>query len=92
MTQDKATRHTHQSFFFESDIFSADRLIARRARPGTTIQEPARSIPVLRDCDVLVVGGGPSGTAAAVPRRAPAPTSYCWSATTTWAASPPAAW
>ncbi|HLY89332.1 MAG TPA: FAD-dependent oxidoreductase [Acetobacteraceae bacterium] len=66
MTQDKATRHTHQSFFFESDIFSADRLIARRARPGTTIQEPARAIPVLRECDVLVVGGGPSGTAAAV--------------------------
>src|SRR5215813_10038654 len=65
MSQDKATRHSHQSFFFQSDIFSADRLIARRGRPGTTVQEPARSIPVFRECDVLVVGGGPSGTAAA---------------------------
>jgi hypothetical protein len=30
-----------------------------------TIREPARSIPVYRTCDVLVVGGGPAGTAAA---------------------------
>ena len=66
MSDDKATRQSNQSFFFESDIFSANRLIARRARPGSTIQEPARTIPVFRACDVLVVGGGPSGTAAAV--------------------------
>lgn len=31
-----------------------------------TIREPARDIPVARQCDVLVVGGGPAGTAAAV--------------------------
>ncbi len=31
-----------------------------------TIREPARDIPVARRCDVLVVGGGPAGTAAAV--------------------------
>ncbi len=31
-----------------------------------TMREPARDIPVYRECDVLVVGGGPSGTAAAV--------------------------
>ncbi len=29
------------------------------------ITEPARSIPVFRSCDVLVVGGGPAGSAAA---------------------------
>ena len=31
-----------------------------------TIQEPARNIPVFRKCDVLVVGGGPAGSAAAI--------------------------
>ncbi len=30
-----------------------------------TILEPAREIPVFRSCDVLVVGGGPAGCAAA---------------------------
>jgi hypothetical protein len=62
----QATRQSHQSFFFQSDIFSTSRLLARRARPQSVVQEPARAVPVLRDCDVLVVGGGPSGTAAAV--------------------------
>jgi len=33
--------------------------------PEQTIREPARDIPVFRTCDVLVVGGGPAGTAAA---------------------------
>jgi hypothetical protein len=31
-----------------------------RADLGTII-EPARDVRVFRDCDVLVVGGGPSG-------------------------------
>ena len=31
-----------------------------------TVREPAKDIPVFRRCDVLVVGGGPAGTAAAV--------------------------
>src|ERR1700688_924900 len=71
MTDDKPSetqtvRRSNQSFFFESDIFSAGRLLARRTRPGGVVQEAARAIPVFRDCDVLVVGGGPSGTAAAV--------------------------
>ncbi|MGA3400184.1 MAG: FAD-dependent oxidoreductase [Acetobacteraceae bacterium] len=71
MSQDKpdaaqAVRQTNQSFFFESDIFAAGRLLPRRERPGGVVHEAARAIPVLRDCDVLVVGGGPSGTAAAV--------------------------
>ncbi|HEU5317379.1 MAG TPA: FAD-dependent oxidoreductase [Chloroflexota bacterium] len=37
-------------------------------RPGDarTIHEPARDVPVYGECDVLVVGGGPAGFAAAV--------------------------
>lgn len=31
-----------------------------------TLLEPAREVPIYRKCDVLVVGGGPSGTAAAI--------------------------
>jgi hypothetical protein len=38
----------------------------RRARPTKTIVEPAREIPVFAEPDVLVVGGGPAGTAAAI--------------------------
>ena len=30
------------------------------------ITEPSRNIPVYRRCDVLLVGGGPAGCAAAV--------------------------
>jgi FAD dependent oxidoreductase len=71
MSQDRpdagqAVRQSNQSFFFQSDIFSAGRLLPRRQRPGGVVHEAARAIPVFRDCDVLVVGGGPSGTAAAV--------------------------
>ena len=33
--------------------------------PQETIGEPARETPVFRKCDVLVVGGGPEGSAAA---------------------------
>ena len=38
----------------------------RRARPNKTYLEPAREIPVFAETDVLVVGGGPAGTAAAI--------------------------
>ena len=48
-----------------SDIFEGERTRADRPDFGT-LREPAREIPVYRSCDVLVVGGGPSGTAAAV--------------------------
>ncbi len=39
---------------------------ARRARPNKTVVESARQIPVFAETDVLVVGGGPAGTAAAI--------------------------
>jgi NADPH-dependent 2,4-dienoyl-CoA reductase/sulfur reductase-like enzyme len=38
---------------------------------GRTITEPARQIPVLAGTDVLVVGGGPAGTAAAIAASRP---------------------
>ena len=46
-----------------SDVFDRDAK-DERADYGS-MREPARDVPVYRDCDVLVVGGGPSGTAAA---------------------------
>ena len=41
----------------------------RRRRTALTITEAAREIPVFAETDVLVVGGGPAGTAAAVAAR-----------------------
>ncbi|MGH8765875.1 MAG: FAD-dependent oxidoreductase, partial [Burkholderiales bacterium] len=53
-----------------SDIFGVEIFDGERQRAGRqdlgTVQEPRRAVPVYRSCDVLVVGGGPSGTAAAV--------------------------
>ena len=37
-----------------------------RRGDGATIYEPARHLPVYGSCEVLVVGGGPAGTAAAI--------------------------
>jgi 2-polyprenyl-6-methoxyphenol hydroxylase-like FAD-dependent oxidoreductase len=37
-----------------------------RTRSEAFVEEPARSTPIYGACDVLVVGGGPAGTAAAV--------------------------
>ncbi len=48
-----------------SEIFEGERSRGKRPELGT-LREPAREVPVYRSCDVLVVGGGPSGTAAAV--------------------------
>ena len=46
-----------------ADIFDRD---AKQPRQDLgTWHEAGRNIPVYRECDVLVVGGGPSGTAAA---------------------------
>jgi hypothetical protein len=38
----------------------------RRQRPNKTYLEPAREVPVFAETDVLIVGGGPAGCAAAV--------------------------
>ncbi|WP_424814248.1 FAD-dependent oxidoreductase [Roseococcus sp. YIM B11640] len=52
--------------FFRSETFAADPKRRRRAPTGETVREAARDIPVHARCDVLVVGGGPAGVAAAV--------------------------
>lgn len=48
------------------EIFNEGERATKRERPNATITEPARDIPVFAETDVLVVGGGPSGTAAAL--------------------------
>jgi hypothetical protein len=49
----------------ELEIFGGDRR-ERRQRPALTYREAARETPVFSETDVLVIGGGPSGTSAAV--------------------------
>ncbi|MFM9969492.1 MAG: FAD-dependent oxidoreductase [Burkholderiales bacterium] len=48
-----------------SDIFEGEKIERTRIDLGS-INEAARAVPVYAQCEVLVVGGGPSGTAAAV--------------------------
>jgi hypothetical protein len=52
--------------FFTSEVFRGRDPARRRAPTGLTVAEPARDIPVHAVADVLVVGGGPAGWAAAV--------------------------
>ena len=47
-------------------IFGGDGRPSRRARPNLTVREAARETPVFAETDVLVVGGGPAGSAAAI--------------------------
>src|SRR5258706_11331141 len=61
----KASANSSDERIHTSPIFDLGRPPADRPDLGT-LQESAREIPVYRQCDVLVVGGGPSGTAAAV--------------------------
>jgi hypothetical protein len=51
---------------FRSEVFRPRDPARRRAPTGLTVTEAARQIPVHAECDVLVVGGGPAGWAAAV--------------------------
>jgi hypothetical protein len=51
--------------FFRSEVLGGTRR-PPRAASGRTISEPTRETPVHAACDVLVIGGGPAGTAAAV--------------------------
>ena len=48
------------------EIFDASDRAPRRPRPQLTIKEAARETAVFAETDVLVVGGGPSGTTAAI--------------------------
>jgi hypothetical protein len=48
------------------EAFEGGRRTRRRNRPGRTIQEAARDTEILSETDVLVIGGGPAGTAAAL--------------------------
>jgi hypothetical protein len=61
----EASTNSSDERIHTSPIFDLGRPPADRPDLGT-LKEPARDIPVYRQCDVLVVGGGPSGTAAAV--------------------------
>lgn len=51
---------------YKTGIFQTGHMPRRPRQDLGALEEPARAVPVLRDCDVLVVGGGPSGTAAAI--------------------------
>ncbi|WP_172296006.1 FAD-dependent oxidoreductase [Pseudoruegeria sp. HB172150] len=66
--QKPAVREIRQSEdrFLSSDIFESGRHTLPRRNGTGTIPEPARDIPVYHSCDVLVVGGGPAGTSAAL--------------------------
>ncbi len=66
-TSSKMGRLFHQSEMFQVESFDGRRRVkADRTVSRATITEPAREIPVHAECDVLVLGGGPAGTAAAV--------------------------
>ncbi len=51
---------------YSSEIFRTEAARARRRVARGSLVEPAREIPIIDEVDVLVVGGGPAGTAAAV--------------------------
>ena len=62
---DRIDRKQTDERIMTSDIFQRSPS-GRRARPTEMYVEPSRRVPVYERCDVLVVGGGPAGTAAAI--------------------------
>ena len=48
------------------EVFGSAARERRKVRPRATHREAARDIPVFAETDVLVTGGGPAGTAAAI--------------------------
>ena len=52
--------------FLSSDIFNEQSHTFPPRNGQGTFTESSRDIPVYHNCDVLVVGGGPAGTAAAL--------------------------
>lgn len=59
------TTERNDERILSSDIFEGERTYRKRLGQGT-FHEPARDIPLYHRCDVLIVGGGPAGTAAAI--------------------------
>ena len=64
MADDRAINSVAEGMALE--IFGDNQHRPRRQRPPLTYREAARETPVFSETDVLVIGGGPSGTSAAV--------------------------
>ena len=60
------TEENFTSLIGLSEIFDGTDRSPRHARPAKTVREAARDVPVFAETDVLVIGGGPAGTAAAI--------------------------
>ena len=68
MTENDLDPSANGRLFFRSGILRAERRQRAAPRPvprEALLAEPARDVPVHAECDVLVVGGGPAGIAAA---------------------------
>src|ERR1700749_4312535 len=62
----RAIQGRNEERFLSSDIFEHGTRVFPPRNGEASSTEAARKLPVYHSCDVLVVGGGPSGTAAAL--------------------------